>query len=80
MNSKTLVIIIMIISATLGIYIGMNQVSNQKDLQNKIPTYSDELISGDIQSSGEIVLSGDIIEDSGETEIVSGDEEIISRR
>jgi len=45
MNSKILVTIIMIVSATLGIYIGTKQVSTQKELaNNKTPSFSDEII------------------------------------
>ena len=82
MNSKTLIIVIMIISATLGLYIGMNQVSTQKDLENdkKIPSYSDKLQSGDIQNSGDVIVSGDNFENSSVNESSSGDEDITTRK
>ena len=79
MNSKVLVTIIMIISATLGIYIGMNQVSTQKNLDNKdIQSSSGNLISnsGDILSSDDILPSGDILISSGDVTIESGDYDI----
>ena len=75
MNSKILVTIIMIVSATLGLYIGINQVSSQKEgtkdvFNPNIETSGDFSSgdiapisgdSGDIQPSGEDIKSGDAI-------------------
>ena len=89
MNSKILVTIIMIVSATLGLYIGMNQVSTQKELGNNyIQSSSDNLdaksgdtknsgdvlISGDINFSGDNIASGDVLINSGDIQTTSGDE------
>lgn len=82
MNSKILISIIVIISATLGLYIGINQVSSQKEFENKkTQSTSNNYIfnSGDLKPSGDFIEnSGDIV--SGELENNSGENVSISSK
>ena len=57
MNSKVLVTIIIIVSATLGLYLGANQVTSKKE--NIKDTHSDGLYapSGDVSNDNNIELS-----------------------
>ena len=75
MNSKILVTIIIIVSATLGLYLGINQVSTQKDIYKNIQSSSEGLItnSGDNKFSGDTLFSEDIMENSGDIIKTSGD-------
>lgn len=74
MNSKILVTIIMIVSATLGLYIGINQVSSQKEGTKDVFNPNIET-SGDFSSGDITPISGDSgdIQPSGE-DIKSGEE------
>ena len=73
MNSKVLVTIIIIVSATLGLYLGANQVTSQKE--NIKDTHSDGLYtpSGDVSNDNNISnvdFSGD-----GDNTVPSGEQQ-----
>lgn len=73
MNSKVLVTIIIIVSATLGLYLGANQVTSQKE--NIKDTHSDGLYtpSGDVSNDNNISdvdFSGD-----GDNIVPSGEQQ-----